>query len=84
MPPGTLALSVFLFAIFNEEVSRCYLITITWLLNLQALSLCSRQKEGKEQEAKGLCLPDSISLFTKEIAPQGLLFYLIGWNQGTW
>lgn len=52
MSLGTLALSIFIFTSLSVEVPHCYLITIISLLNIQALRLCSRQKEGEEQEAK--------------------------------
>lgn len=52
MSPGTLVLSAFLFTNLSVMVSWGDLITTTWLLNLRASSLHSRQKEGKEKEAK--------------------------------
>lgn len=85
MPQGALALSVFLFTILSREALNshwCLMVTI-WLPNLWVSCLCSRQEEGekaKSQRAKGekaFSPPDSISLFRKGIAPQGLLFYLI-------
>lgn len=64
--------------------SHRYLITITWLPNLQASCLCPRQKGGKAQKAneqrmeKASSCQTRVSLFRKGIVPQGLLFTPIG------